>query len=156
MAVVNQPVGYIRTTNQALDALYLLTDGNTYATVQDANDAISPLVRHVGQFVNVANELYWYKYGIDNIADPDQGLIPVVTGTTLPNDSYYTTADFTTNTECQDASLAGLRYRLNWRGYGFLIPNTEWETLPDGGFNILIAGFNVNDDSNNTFQVECY
>jgi len=77
-------------------------------------------------------------------------------GNTVPNDSYYTAANFTTNTECADIGLTGVRFRLNWRGYGFLIPNIEWETLPSGGFNILIPGFNVNDDSNNTFQVECY
>ena len=69
------PTGYIRTTKEPLDALYL---DNTnplalvpYSSVNIANSLLNINVRYLGQFVNISNgsggsDLYWYKDGITN------------------------------------------------------------------------------------------
>jgi hypothetical protein len=71
-------------------------------------------------------------------------------------DRVYTTSDFASDTEMIDSSLNGLRFRIAWRGIGALIRGTEWNVITGGGFEILFAGFNVNDDPNNTFFLEFY
>ena len=76
--------------------------------------------------------------------------------TTIGNDLTYYTSDFLTTTECYDSNLAGKRYRLMWRGLGKLIKDVDWEPIQAGGFRILIAGFDVTLDENNTFFVEFY
>lgn len=75
---------------------------------------------------------------------------------TFLQDVYVTTVDFINTTDCEIPSFDGLRFRINWRGYGFLIPVIEWETLTGGGFRILIPGFDVTLDPNNTFQIQQY
>jgi len=75
---------------------------------------------------------------------------------TFLQDVYVTTVDFINATDCEIPSFDGLRFRINWRGYGFLIPVIEWETLTGGGFRILIPGFDVTLDPNNTFQIQQY
>lgn len=80
----------------------------------------------------------------------------VIDNFTFLNDIYVTSADFSNVTDCELPSLYGLRFRINWRGYGFLIPVTEWETIIGGGFRILIPGFDVTLDPNNTFQIQQY
>jgi len=80
----------------------------------------------------------------------------VIDNFTFLNDIYVTSADFSNATDCELPSLDGLRFRINWRGYGFLIPTTEWETIIGGGFRILIPGFDVTLDPNNTFQIQQY
>jgi hypothetical protein len=68
---VNLPTGYTRTTSEPIDALYLATNNQPYASVAAANTAIVSGVRYIGQFVNVNSALYWYGSGT---TDPD--LVP--------------------------------------------------------------------------------
>jgi hypothetical protein len=65
---INLATGFNRTTGEPIDVLYLATGLVSYASVLVANTAIVSGVRYIGQFVNVGNELYWYKNGI---TDPD-------------------------------------------------------------------------------------
>ena len=67
------PSGYIRTTNEPLDYLYL-NNGFLWASVAAATNAVTglnPGIRYIGQFVNIddgfgGSELYWFKDGITN------------------------------------------------------------------------------------------
>ena len=80
---ISLPTGYIRTTNQPLDALYLDAGSTLWASVAAAENAVtglSPFVRYIGQFVNIddgfgGSQLYWFK---DGIANGD--LVPFATG----------------------------------------------------------------------------
>ena len=77
------PTGYIRTTNEPLDALYLDAGSTLWANVAAATNqttGLSNFVRYIGQFVNIddgsgGSELYWFK---DGITDPD--LVPFAAG----------------------------------------------------------------------------
>ena len=77
------PTGYIRTTNEPLDALYLDAGSTLWASVAAATNqttGLSNFVRYIGQFVNIddgngKSELYWFK---DGITDPD--LVPFASG----------------------------------------------------------------------------
>lgn len=76
------PSGYIRTTSEPLDTLYL-NSGSVWASVAAATNAVTglnPFIRYIGQFVNIddgsgGSELYWFK---DGITDPD--LVPFASG----------------------------------------------------------------------------
>jgi hypothetical protein len=76
------PSGYIRTTSEPLDTLYL-DNGSVWASVAAATNAVTglnPFIRYIGQFVNIddgsgGSELYWFK---DGITDPD--LVPFASG----------------------------------------------------------------------------
>lgn len=76
------PSGYIRSTNEPLDYLYL-NNGFLWASVAAATNAVTglnPTSRYIGQFVNIddgsgGSELYWFK---DGITDPD--LVPFAAG----------------------------------------------------------------------------
>lgn len=72
---VNLATGYNRTTPEPIDVIYLASGLVPYASVSAANTAIVSGVRYIGQFVNIANDLYWYKNGITN-AD----LVPFTAG----------------------------------------------------------------------------
>lgn len=71
---VNLATGFIRQVSEPVDARYL-NAGATYVDVEAANEANPSLIRHIGQFVNIGNELYWYK---DGTADED--LVPFSSG----------------------------------------------------------------------------
>lgn len=61
---VNLATGYTRTTAEPVDVLYLTNTLTSYASISAANTAIVSSVRYIGQFVNINNQLYWYKNGI--------------------------------------------------------------------------------------------
>lgn len=66
MAEVNLPYGFTRQTNSSLDTQYL--NGNvTYLSVETVNNTIDKSVRYIGLTVNINNEEYWYKNGVENI-----------------------------------------------------------------------------------------
>lgn len=79
---VNLATGFNRTTGEPIDVLYLASGLVPYASVSAANAAIVSGVRYIGQFVNVANQLYWYGSGI---ADADLVLLVAGGGTTFIN-----------------------------------------------------------------------
>ena len=106
------PTGYIRTTNEPLDALYLDAGSTLWANVAAATNqttGLSNFVRYIGQFVNIddgsgGSELYWFK---DGITDPD--LVPFAAG----GGGTYTGASPTTvvvENYTVGTSITGLSY----------------------------------------------
>ena len=120
------PTGYIRTTVEPLDALYLDISNPIalvpYPNVGVANTAIGPFQRYLGLFVNISNGsggsvLYWYK---DGITDPD--LVPFSAGgggstftpplpaTTAPNTGGYINGTQLSGTYTMQQMWTGLLY----------------------------------------------
>ena len=120
---INLATGFNRTTGEPIDVLYLATSLIPYASVLAANTAIIPTVRYVGQFVNVGNELYWYKNGVtdgDLIAFTSGGgggiaftsvtyteLLALIGTSTLVEGNYYLINDYQTIYDQPDYDAAG-------------------------------------------------
>jgi hypothetical protein len=68
---------------------------------------------------------------------------PVTGGSAGINWIRILSGDFANATDFILPSLKGKTFRLqaNWLGSRYLEPETEWEYLPEGGFRILLDGF---------------
>ena len=151
------PTGYIRTTKEPLDALYLDNSSPLalvpYPSTLAANTNINIATRYLGQFVNISNGsggsvLYWYKDGIQGDPTNDPGdLVPFSAGgggstfingnpTTIAVGGYPLNSTFPSAVNMQNM----------WQGllYPYVAPSTNGAISPTSNLfnqtNITISG----------------
>lgn len=65
----------------------------------------------------------------------------------LPLDLFLRKGDFSSPNSYQNKIMKGMRFRVLLDRHIVLEPGIEWEVLTSGGFQILISGWEIGDDT---------